>query len=217
MKFPILDQRKLVSGNIIAGILTIAAIFLELYSGVFSSISNPAYLLLLLLLFGLFAEKPEGLELRYVILLFVVGTGLFVVAERTGKPLGEISFGDALGPRLGQVPVLSGLLWLIPVVFSFSLTRKTTENIYLRALLGAVLVTVPAIFLSFNAPYLDFIHWENILPTAGSFLVWFIGGFLLHFAGIQMQVKLENPMAMTLYLCWISFQAILFLVPFLMR
>lgn len=198
-------------------VITITTILIELFAGTISGISNPAYLLALLVIFGLYSDRLSGMEMRYMVLLFVVGTGLFVIGERTDKPFGEISFGDALGPRLGQVPLLAGLLWLLPVVFSFPLTAKWSENIYLRALLGALLVTIPAVALSFNAPYLDFIHWENLRPTLGSFLTWFVGGFLLHFAGMQMQVKLENPIAMSLYVGWISFQIILFLVPFLVR
>jgi len=108
-----------------------------------------------------------------VILVFAVSTGLFVVAQKTGKPLGEISLGSALGPRLGEVPILSGFLWLLPVLLTFSYTEKFSSSIYVRALLGGLFVLVASIFLCANAPFLDFIVWESGRPEILSYFTWF--------------------------------------------
>jgi len=153
------------------------------------------------------------MEIRYMILVFAVSTGLFVVAQKTGKPLGEISLGNALGPRLGEVPVLSGLLWLLPVLFTFSYTEKFSSSIYVRALLGGLFVLTASIFLCANAPFLDFIVWESGRPEFLSYFTWFFGGFLFHFAGLQMQVQMKCSITLPLFLIWLFSHVVLFLAP----
>lgn len=178
--------------------------------GNLAGISSPLFLILLVLVFVLFTENQTRMEIRFQILVFVVGTGFFIVAERTGKPLGEISFGEALGPNLGQVPILAGLLWLIPVLFSFSFTERISPSIYLRSFIAGILTLIPAFFLCANAPFLDFMSWDIADPSLLSYFSWFIGGFLFHFAGLQMQIELKNPLANSLYLSWLCFHVIIF-------
>ncbi len=213
MSSPLLNQRFNIPGIVSAAILSALAVFFELTSESVSLFTNPIWLVLLFIFFLLFADRPNGMEIRYMILVFAVSTGLFVVAQKTGKPLGEISLGSALGPRLGEVPILSGFLWLLPVLLTFSYTEKFSSSIYVRALLGGLFVLVASIFLCANAPFLDFIVWESGRPEILSYFTWFVGGFLFHFAGLQMQVSMKCSIAFPLFLIWLFSHVVLFIAP----
>ncbi len=210
MKFPLIREQFTVHAKIAIAVLGLCAVGATVVFPDYLKWTNHIFFLSLILTFSLFSRPLNSMEVRFIIMNFVVGVGLFMVAIKTGKLFGDFSFGDGLGFRAGEVPVLAGLLWLIPVLFSFHFTERISENIYLRALLGAVFISVPALFFSYNAPFLDIIHWGELQPPLSSFLVWFVGGFLLHFAGHQMQIRMENPMGFTLYLVWLGFNILLF-------
>ena len=212
VKFPVLSASQVFAGRILSVLFTLACFVVFIFFLPGYSFIGSILMAGLLVIYALYSDRLTGMEIRFSILVFAIGLGIFVVAEKSARLFGEFSFGFGLGPRMGETPVLSGLLWLVPVLFSFSWTAKLTANIYLRSAIGAVLVTVPTIFFSYNAPLLDFMHWGDMRPPASSFLTWFLTGFFMHFAGHQMQAKMENPLAIMLYAAWLLFHVALFAV-----
>lgn len=214
VKFPLLEPKHSLAASILTGILSVLILIwlpLQLPGVLYC---GSALLLLCLFAYLLFAGEWSSAEIRYVILVFAVGTGVLVVAERNPAMMGSFSMGEGLGPFLGSVGLLCGLLYALPTMFSFPLTARLTDNIYLRSLIGGIMVTVPAILISYNSNLLNFFTWFELVPSSTGFIVWFVVSFFLHFAGHQLQVKLENPIALTLYIVWIGTQVVITILRF---
>lgn len=214
MKFPILSPKYSLLAAIISGVLAVVVIvWLRLllpgwmYSG-------SVLLLTSLIGYLLFAGPWSPSQIRFVILVFAVGTGILVIGERNPAMFGSFSMGDGLGPFFGSVGMLCGLLVALPTLFAYQVVGGLTENIYLRSLIGAVLVTVPAILISYNGEMLSFFSWFEIFPAFSGFIIWFAISFFLQFAGQQLQVKMENPMALPLYIIWIGAQVVITILRF---
>ncbi len=176
--------------------------------------SGSALLLTTLIAYLLFAGPWSPAQIRFVILVFAVGTGILVIGERNPAMFGSFSMGDGLGPFFGSVGMLCGLLVALPTLFTYPIAGNLTENIYLRSLIGAVLVTVPAILISYNGEMLSFFTWFEIFPAFTGFIIWFAISFFLQFAGFQLQVTLDNPMALPLYIIWIGAQLVMTIIRF---
>lgn len=165
-----------------------------------------ALLLIHAITYILFSEKWSPAEIRFVLLSVAVGSGLLIVAQNHAGLLGQFTMGIGLGPSMGSLRLFCGLLLALPVVCTIPIAAKMTENLYLRSLIGAVLVTVPCIFASYNGSMLNYFEWFELYPAVSGFGVWFALAFFLHFAGHQFEVKLENAMALRLYILWIGSQ-----------
>lgn len=162
-------------------------------------------LLVLLAIYALSSTHWSGMTVRFGILTYAVSTGLIVVARTHASLMGDFTYGNGLGPFAGNVGLLLGLPWFLMVMLSFPVAIRYSENIYLRSLIGAILILVPAIFFFYNCEALDFIYWTEIFPPVKAFITWFVAGFFLHFAANQMQVKSDNSLAVPLYVTWLAF------------
>jgi multidrug transporter EmrE-like cation transporter len=214
VKFPLLQSKHALIASIITGVIVVLCLVAIQLNLSISLYAGSGILVTCLMSYLLFAEEWSPAEIRYVILVFAVGTGVLTIAERNPMLLGSFSMGPGLGPFLGSLGLLCGLLVALPVLFTFPLTSRISDNIYLRSLIGALLVTVPAILISYNGEALAFFTWFDFVPSATGFIAWFVTAFFLHFAGQQFQVKAENPMALPLYIVWISAQVILTVLRF---
>lgn len=210
MKFPVLGQKQVIAASIITAILAVACLVVNVLFLPGWMYMGTAVLALLSVVYALFAVNWSPMAIRFGILIFVVCVGIQIIARKNPGLMGEFEFGQALGPVVNNIALLCGLPWFLMVMFSLPIAQRLTPNIYLRAILGAVLVFLPTIFFLYNADRLDILYWEELVPSMGAFITWFAAGFMLHFTGNQMQVKSENPMAIPLYVTWLAFNLLLF-------
>ena len=67
--------------------------------------------ILLFLVFPIAKKYSFGL----FVLMFCIGYGVEYIGVKYGIPFGEYSYGNNLGPKLGDVPLLSGTNWALLV------------------------------------------------------------------------------------------------------
>ena len=140
-----------------------------------------------------------------MILVYVVGTGLLLVGTRFEVVLDGMRFGSATIPINNNVGLISGLLWLLPVAGSLRIADRSDGNIYLGALLGAVLVLASSLFMILSSESHLLFYWPNTQYSLKPILVWFIAGFFFHFTANQMGVKRDNPIATSIYFVYLGY------------
>lgn len=166
------------------------------------------FLIGMAILLILFAGEASKSTAQFGVLVFVIGTAILLMAARFQALMDGIIFGPSLLVFNNQLGILSGLLWLIPVVTTFHFTGKYSENIYLRSLLGAALVLAASILMLQTSEHLMLLFWRQEIMSWKAVIVWFVAGFFFHFAGFQMQVKMANPIAFRLFLTYLGFFAV---------
>ena len=160
--------------------------------------------------FGLFASVSHPNQLRFGILVYALSTGVLVIAKSHPALMGEFEFQPSLGPFANNVGLLCGLPWFLVIMLSFPLAARLSEKIYLRALLGGILVAVPSYFIMANGEMLNFFYWPSGAIPVQAYILWFGTGFLSHFAGHLLQVRSDNAAGAGLYANWVVYLIVLF-------
>lgn len=151
-------------------------------------------------------SRPEGMELRFIVLTLAVSFAFFILMNRfEALSGGYFAFGKSLGFLLGEIPLLAIFIVAIPVLLTQNFIRNLPHNIYVRALAGSVLTGIPIAFVMYAGPMIDVLYWENLTPPAVVFISVFVLSFFLSFAGLQLNYKAETRYYREIYLSWILF------------
>jgi putative membrane protein len=143
------------------------------------------------------------------ILLTICLLGYFieVIGVNTQLIFGHYWYGNGLGFKFLNTPLLIGVNWFFLVYCSAVLVDKIPVHYILKITLAALLMLLYDIILEQVAPSIDMWHWNgNIVPLQNYFAWFIIAGFfqiLLKWSGI----KIQNQIASTIFIC----QALFFL------
>lgn len=118
----------------------------------------------------------------YVLWFLVVGIAGFLVewlGIETGMIFGDYYYGDGLGWKLLDVPLIIGVNWAVLVFASSAITNGFRWPVWLKSAFGAALMVSYDIFLEPVAVRFDFWTWENGLIPLQNYLAWWIIAFIM--------------------------------------
>ncbi len=104
---------------------------------------------------------------------FLAGFFAEVIGVHTGLLFGNYAYGEALGFKLWQVPVLIGLNWVMLVYCTGSVARKWLKSPVLAAFAGALLMVGIDFLIEPVAVKYDFWSWQNSHIPAWNYVCWF--------------------------------------------
>ena len=168
-----------------------------------------SYLNLLLAGFLLFISESNYIKTAATLLIILIG-GFVVeyIGVHTGLLFGNYEYGAALGPKIGEIPMVIGVNWFCIVLASGSLLYSLPVNNIFKAILAGALCTVMDYLIEPVAMKIDFWNWENGVIPIWNYICWF--GFASFFSYIYFQFgKSKNKPAQSLYFIWILFFSIL--------
>lgn len=148
-------------------------------------------------------------EIIAIAVVFLSGYGIEVLGVHTGVVFGEYSYGENLGWKLFDVPLLIGLNWLVLVYGSFELARLLTNSIFLAALLGATLMTALDVIMEPVAVRLDYWTWANGEIPLQNFIAWWCTAFVLQLIWANFTGVKGNKAAILLLLLQFAFFTVL--------
>ena len=133
-------------------------------------------------------EKKFLLRLFYI---FFLGLTVEIIGVNFSFFFGEYKYGDNLGIKIFDVPVVIGFNWVLLII----LTGNFADRIFQKSILGKVLfgstmMILLDLLIEISAPKLD--YWEftiNPVPFS-NYLWWFIFSFLFHLI-YQSNIKKE--------------------------
>lgn len=128
-------------------------------------------------------------------LTFLVGFLAEVVGVHTGWLFGEYAYGQALGLKLWNVPLLIGLNWVMLVYCTGAVARKWFKNFLGAAFTGATLMTLLDFLIEPVAMRYDFWTWQSNQIPVYNYACWFGLAFLLQLVFQKLQNNSINPMA----------------------
>jgi putative membrane protein len=136
----------------------------------------------LLITAGLLAYCHEASTRKLISFLtgsFLIGYFIEVVGVATGFPFGEYGYGNTLGFKVLNVPLLIGLNWFI-LSYSFGmLTAELRTSILVKAVIGALGMVALDYFIEPIAIRFDYWSWtESTIPLT-NYIGWFVIAFLI--------------------------------------
>jgi uncharacterized membrane protein len=118
----------------------------------------------------------------FAALAWLVGYGIEVAGVHTGVIFGSYQYGDTLGLKVFDVPLMIGVNWLLLTYTAGELVRKMPQMHRLfKALLTAALMVGLDFLIEPVAIRLDFWTWEGGDIPIRNYVAWYIvAGFLAY-------------------------------------
>jgi putative membrane protein len=135
------------------------------------------------------------------------GYVLELLGVTTGRIFGQYLYGNNLGFKIADVPVIIGLNWVMLCYVSMhtsqiilnKLVPNKNVNMMAKAGLGSFLMLIIDFFIENIAPQLDFWYWKNSIVPIQNYTAWYIFSFAFIFIYHQLELPLTNKIAPWLY------------------
>jgi putative membrane protein len=167
----------------------------------------------LLLSFALIilGRKTQTLRfLGFLVFCFIIGFVAELIGVHTGFLFGSYHYGENLGMKVFEVPLIIGLNWGILVVISASLFQRFQLPIFIKIVLATVLMVFLDFLMEPVANDLDFLYWKNDQIPLYNFVCWFaISLILQYFYGYIYKLAESNRVFNVLYFVMVIFFSLL--------
>lgn len=147
--------------------------------------------------------------LWWVATVFAIGFSVEVLGVHTGIVFGQYVYGETLGPKAFEVPLVIGLNWLILTYAAGSITRQLPSVRLVRALLAALLMVFLDLVLEPVAMSLDFWQWDRGEIPILNYVMWFVVSMVMQVTFHLGRFSKSNKIAPALYIVMLLFFTIL--------
>ncbi|WP_036985361.1 carotenoid biosynthesis protein [Prolixibacter bellariivorans] len=169
---------------------------------------TPIFLLGTVILLYLFEENPTSGLYVASFLVFAIGFLVEVLGVKTGHVFGVYEYGSTLGPKLFETPLIIGILWLIQIYSVYTILEPFSFPLWLKALIGAVVLVVFDLLLEPAAVKTGMWNWSNGEVPFQNYLAWFITSIVMLDLFHLFRLKTKNHMALPL----MAIQLVFFLI-----
>jgi putative membrane protein len=142
------------------------------------------------------------------LIIYFIGLGTEIVGVKTGFIFGSYTYGNGLGMKLLETPLIIGLNWLLLVYTANSLSSRLQVVPGIQILLAVSLMLAYDLILEQVAPRLDMWSWQNDQVPVQNYVAWFVLALLLSIILKTSKINLTNRMAPVILCC----QALFFLI-----
>ncbi len=159
--------------------------------------SRPLFLQLtpLFLLFNaLMVFNTEFIARNITYWLWLIPAGLIsfyleAYGVSSGNIFGAYTYGDILGIKLAQVPLIIGLNWVMVIWGAYSFASFLTKDKIAKAFITGAACVVFDYILEPVAIALGFWNWQEVKVPAQNYLAWFMISFVLSFLAHYLKLK----------------------------
>ncbi|WP_273567384.1 carotenoid biosynthesis protein [Maribacter halichondriae] len=137
--------------------------------------------------------------------IFILSFITEIIGVATSKIFGMYTYGNGLGFKIADVPIVIGLNWVFLTYASNSIISKyTTKNIPI--VVGAAsLMVLYDILLEKVAPLMDMWQFSKNEPPVSNYVVWFLLALVFNGAIQQFKINTHNRPARWLFFIQLCF------------
>jgi len=163
----------------------------------------------LILSLGALLWTHKGWNLSFgvvIVACLLVGFFVEVAGVSTGVIFGEYAYGQTLGLKLFDTPVMIAVNWLLLVYCTGSIVAPTRWPVVLKAAVSAALMTGLDVLIEPVAIRLDFWSWGGLgeIPMQ-NYLAWFVISFILHLLYHSLKFEKQNKLGFAIFVIQIIF------------
>jgi len=148
----------------------------------------------LLLSFGILLASRVNMNKKFIgflIFSFLIGMTVEWIGVHTGLLFGNYKYGENLGLKLFEVPLVIGLNWSMLTVITASFVDRIKSTMIIKILLAAALMTLFDALMEPVAITSDFWHWKGDIPLY-NYVCWFIVSLVLQAVYFRNQLAESN-------------------------
>lgn len=188
-------------------------------SGSIGFVINPTFFgpftpyTLLLTCFVFLIHSPLA-DKKFLIAFFSIaffGFIVEVIGVKTGLIFGKYSYGDGLGYKLLEVPLIISINWAMLIFAGIRIVSSIFANKIVSLAVAAILVTFIDLLIEQVAPKLDFWQFEGGLPGLHNYLGWIGVAFFTSYFFYPTIIKGNRSVSLILLILQIIFFTSLYL------
>ncbi len=172
---------------------------------------TPYALLLSFLTIILFHQDYRKKTLFFFVGLLITGFFIEMIGVKTGLIFGDYRYGNGLGFKLWNTPLLIGMNWLLMVYLSASIISKLHLKLFVSVILAALIMLGYDIIMEQVASNLDMWYWENNSVPFRNYIAWFLIAVIFHSIIKIFRINTENKIASVILICHFIFFSLLFI------
>ncbi len=136
----------------------------------------------------------------------ILGFSFEAIGVATGVIFGEYSYGENLGFKIANVPIIIGINWAVLSFVCAEIAKKfKVKSNVLKASIASVLMVVFDFFIEQSAPKFDFWAFELSPVPLQNYLSWFILAFIFNWAVLKTKTKGDSLICYHIYIVQILF------------
>ncbi len=171
----------------------------------------PLALLISLAALAVFHGRFSMKQIILYATIFSIGFFIEAAGVNTGLIFGSYHYGESLGVKLFNTPLIIGLNWLLLVYLTASLPEPFKMHIAIKVVTGAAVMVAYDLLLEQVAPVLDMWYWQYDIIPARNYISWFIIALIFHSLIRIFKAETSNKLAPFLFICQVIFFLVLFL------
>jgi putative membrane protein len=144
----------------------------------------------------------------FLVSTFLIGFFIEVVGVHTGIVFGWYTYGERLGFKLWDVPLVMGLNWLVLIFAAGVISNRIRSNKFVKSAVGACLLIVLDFVLEPVAIKFGFWSWSGSIPLK-NYVAWYLISYILLLLFHSLQFNKENKLAQPLYIIQLVFFVLL--------
>lgn len=156
-------------------------------------------------------SEHAGQNLRHYllafVLIFITGFIVEIVGVKTGRIFGIYHYGDRLGWRFLEVPLIIGLNWGILIFSVAAITSRLSTNNWTRAWTGATLLVLLDLLIEPMAMRFLYWIWDFKTIPVQNFIAWWIISFFMLMFCFRFAKNLSNRLGIYVYFVQVIFFA----------
>ena len=188
-------------------------------SGSIGFVMNPAFFspftpyTLLFTCFVFLIHIPVA-DKKFLLAFFTIaflGYIIEVIGVKTGLIFGKYSYGDGLGIKLLEVPLIISINWAMLICAGIRIVSSIFANKITVLAVAALLVTLIDLLIEQVAPKLDFWQFESGLPSIHNYLGWIGVAFFISYFFYPILIKSNRTVSLIILILQIIFFTSLFI------
>lgn len=162
---------------------------------------------ILLMWFHEAAVRPGTFAVFAFIIL--AGIAIEIIGVKTGLIFGNYTYGDGLGIKVFDTPLLIGINWLMLTYCFASIIQPLKMPAVLKIFPAAAGMVAYDLVMEQTAPMLQMWTWEGGTIPLRNYLAWFATALIFQSLIMGSRINLKNKLAVIILLCQFAFFFIL--------
>ena len=157
-------------------------------------------------------SQQRGKLFIYLLFVYLSSYAIEVVGVHTGLLFGVYSYGENLGLKLWDTPLIIGANWFFLVYTTAAIFEKAKLSVSLKVIFASFSMLLYDIVMEQVAPALDMWSWKHVSVPLQNYFTWFLIAVAFHIGLKLLKIKIENRLALAVLLCQFIFFVLLFIL-----
>lgn len=137
--------------------------------------------------------------------VYVITFSLEVIGVKTGYIFGSYSYGDVLGLKLFDVPLIIGFNWVVIILGAIGIASRIHQSAFQIALLTGTFAILFDLMLEPVAINLGYWNWHRGVIPLQNYYAWFGIAFFASLFGSKLKLDLEDSLFIYYFLIQFTF------------